>query len=83
MYKRQKPLRSTSGKVVKPLITRVSNATKIGIDQLLDKRQYSQTDQVETAFDDNGNDVVVEREEEYEENREQDEAGKKQYRFHR
>ena len=32
---------------------------------------------------DNGNDVVVEREEEYEENREQDEAGKKQYRFHR
>lgn len=52
-------------------------------DQLLDKRQYSQTDQVETAFDDNGNDVVVEREEEYEENREQDEAGKKQYRFHR
>ena len=52
-------------------------------DQLLDKRQYSQTDQVETAFDDNGNDVVVEREEEYEENREQDEAGKKQYHFHR
>ena len=65
--------------MVKPLITRYKDWN----DQLLDKRQYSQTDQVETAFDDNGNDVVVEREEEYEENREQDEAGKKQYRFHR
>ena len=46
-------------------------------DQLLDKRQYSQTDQVETAFDDAGNDVVVEREEDFEENREQEEAEKK------
>ena len=52
-------------------------------DQLLDKRQYSQIDQIETAFDDNGNNVVVERDEEYEENREQDEAEKKQFRFHR
>ena len=52
-------------------------------DQLLDKRQYSQTDQVETAFDDAGNDVVVEREEDFEENREQEEAEKKHFRFHR
>ena len=36
-------------------------------DELLDKKQYALTDVVETAFDDDGMDLTVERQEENEE----------------
>lgn len=57
-------------------------------DQLLDKKAYSQIDEIETAFDDNGNDVVIEREEDYEEKDKNEEAEereeeKKRSWFHR
>ena len=35
-------------------------------DELLDKKQYSLTDTIETVFDDNGNDIVIEEELEHE-----------------
>lgn len=47
-------------------------------DQLLDKKAYSQNDEIETDFDDNDNDVVIEREEEYEEKDKNEEAEERQ-----
>ena len=36
-------------------------------DELLDKKQYTLTDTIETVFDDNGNDIVIEEDLEHEE----------------
>ena len=52
---------------VKTIRETPSEAYKDFNDELLDKKQYALTDVIETAFDDDGTDLTVERQEENEE----------------
>ncbi len=51
-------------------------------DQLLDKKAYSQTDEIETALDADGNDVVIEKEEDYEKKESEENEEKQEEKKH-